>query len=97
MNLKLTANALCAVEQSVKKPFVDIIAELESEGGASLSTLRALLAAGIAVGRYPNMPFLHLDTDEAGRVLDERGIHAVATEVGKALRAYFDTVRAARG
>lgn len=97
MNLKFNANALCAVEHSLKKPFVEIIQELESETGASLSTLRALLAAGITHGRYPSLPVSYLNLDEAGRVIDERSIDAVAVEVGKALRTYFDDVRAAHG
>ncbi|WP_172350836.1 hypothetical protein [Mesorhizobium sp. NZP2298] len=51
MNLKFNANTLVAAERSAGKPFVDIVAELNSDDGASLTTIRALLAAGVAGAR----------------------------------------------
>ncbi|OQM77570.1 hypothetical protein [Manganibacter manganicus] len=95
MNLKINANAICAAERALGKPFVEIITELEAKEGPALSTLRALLAAGLATARWPNFPVLYIDEHEAGRLIDEHGIDATAAEIGGALRGYFDTVRAA--
>ncbi|MFC3207204.1 hypothetical protein [Aquamicrobium soli] len=97
MNLKFNANALCAVERALKQPFAAIIAELESEAGPALSTLRALLAAGIASAKWGDFVTVAMDEAEAGRLIDQRGVDAVALEVGKALREYFVTVGLARG
>ncbi|MBZ9984745.1 hypothetical protein LB521_26805 [Mesorhizobium sp. BR-1-1-8] len=87
MNLKFTANTLVAAEKSAGKSFVDIIAELDSKSGASLTTIRALLAAGLAGANSNYLVFL--DDHGAGKVIDERGIDVVAVEIGKALRTYF--------
>jgi predicted ATPase len=46
MNLKFNTNVLAAAEQSLRKPLITILEELESEEGVSLTTLRALVAAG---------------------------------------------------
>jgi hypothetical protein len=92
MNLKFNANAICAAERALKMPFVEIVGELESEAGPALSTLRALLAAGITGARWRGTPFVFLDVHEAGRLIDERGVSAIAADVGKALREYFISV-----
>jgi hypothetical protein len=92
MNLKFNANVICAAEHSLKKPFVEIVGELESADGPALSTLRALLAAGLSGKRWSGMPTVFLDIHEAGRLIDERGVDAVAADVGKALREYFISV-----
>lgn len=97
MNLKLNANGLCAVERALNKPFTAIIAELESDPGPALSTLRALLAAGIASAKWGDFVTIAMDENEAGRLIDQHGVDAVAVEVGKALRTYFDEVRIANG
>ncbi len=90
MNLKFNANGLAAAEKSLGKPLVAILAELESEDGTSLSTLRALVAAGRMGALYANLPAVFLDEFAAGRLIDEHGTAKVAEAVGKALRAYFE-------
>jgi hypothetical protein len=92
MDIKFTANAICAAERALKKPFVEIVGELESEAGPALSTLRALLAAGISAAKWQGLPVALIDEHEAGRLIDERGVDAISADVGKALREYFITV-----
>ncbi|WP_315924832.1 hypothetical protein [Mesorhizobium sp. SP-1A] len=90
MNLLFNTNSICAAEAALGRPFVDMIAELESRSGPSLSTLRALLAAGVMAAQYPKMPYAFIDVEQAGRLIDEHGVPAVGAEVGKSLRAYFE-------
>ena len=94
MNLKFDTNVLAAAEESLRKPLVAILAELESEEGASLSTLRALVAAGTYRTKYPSMDFLPVILDEpsAGRLIDDGGTTAAAEAVGKALREFVEQV-----
>ncbi len=90
MNLTYTANTLCAAEKSAGKPFIAMIAEMESDEGVSLTTLRALVAAGRAGDLYGAMPVVFLDEMSAGKLIDDHGTEACAEAVGKALRAYFE-------
>jgi len=90
MNLTYTANTLCAAEKSAGKPFIAMIAEMESDEGVSLTTLRALVAAGRAGDLYGSMPLIFLDEMAAGNLIDDHGTEACAAAVGKALRAYFE-------
>lgn len=89
MNLTFTANTLCAAERAIGKPLVAILAELESDAGASLTTLRALVAAGRHGAMYASLPAVYLDEFSAGRLLDEHGTTASAEAVGKAFKEYF--------
>lgn len=89
MNLTFTANTLCAAERAIGKPLVAILAELESDAGASLTTLRALVAAGRHGAMYPTMPVIYIDEPAAGRLIDDRGTTASAEAVGKAFKEYF--------
>lgn len=90
MNLTYTANALCAVEEKLGKSLVSILAELELEEGASLTTLRALVAAGRHGAMYAAMPATFLDEHTAGRLIDEHGAASCSGAVGKALKTYFE-------
>ena len=92
MNLRYNANVLCAVEHAVRKPLVEVLAELESDGGTSLSTLRALVAAGQYGATFPNFPATMLDEYQAGHLIDKHGTAACAEAVGKALKSYFSKV-----
>jgi hypothetical protein len=103
MDIKFTANAICAAERVIGKPFGAIIGELESEDGASLSTVRALLAAGRVGARYADMSTIRLDhfvafeEAAAGTMIDAEGVDAVAAALGTALREYFAPAVAANG
>lgn len=90
MKLVFNANGLAAAEQSLRKPLVAILAELESEEGCSISTLRALVAAGRMGALYANLPAVFLNEFEAGHLIDEHGTAKTAEAVGKALKAYFE-------
>jgi len=89
MNLKYNANVICAAEKALNKRFVEILEELESKEGASLSTLRALLAAGVSGAQYPGGMFDFIDTARAGSLIDQHGVDVIAADIGKALRGYF--------
>lgn len=93
MKLNFTANALTAVEAALGKPLVAVLAELETEEGASLTTLRALVAAGRFGALYPKLPAAFLDEHSAGRLIDEYGPAVAAAAVGEAIEEYF-SVRA---
>lgn len=90
MNLAYNTNLLCAAEKSAGKPFIAMIAEMESDEGVSLTTLRALVAAGRAGDLFGAMPVVFLDEMAAGKMIDVHGTEACAEAVGKALRAYFE-------
>jgi len=100
MDLKFTANSVCAAERALGKSFGDILAELDSDQGASLSTLRALVAAGQLGDKYAGLHPMFLsvlrpDEYEAGKLIDAEGVEVAATAVGTALRGYFASVMGA--
>ena len=90
MNLTYNANVLCAAERVVGKTMIAICTELESDDGVSLSTLRALVAAGRAGAQYGDGILVHLDEFAAGRLIDQHGNGACVEAVGKALKAYIE-------
>lgn len=93
MKLVFNTNVLAAAELSLRKPLISILAELESEEGCSLSTLRALVAAGRYGVEYPRRHSffpVFIDETTAGRLIDEHGTGTAAEAVGKALKAYLE-------
>lgn len=95
MKLVFSANAFANAEKTAGKSLADIITELNSDAGASLTTIRALLAAAVTEAEYPKFPWAIPDVYAAGKLIDEHGIETVAMEIGKALRSYFDKQRGA--
>lgn len=102
LNLRYTVNVMCLAEASLGKPLSVIFEELESEQGASLMTLRALVAAGrvhlntpfrtaLVPGiNAPLTPFY--DENAAGKLIDDHGINEVAGQVGVAIRGFVKKI-----
>lgn len=98
IDLRYSVNALCAAERSLGKRTVDIIEEMESDGGPAVQTLRAMLAAGL-LWKDPMAKFAmnnpqafgapHLPLGEAGLLIDQLGVNAVSADVGIALGAFL--------
>lgn len=100
LNLTFTVNALCVAETRLRKPLVAILEELQSEEGASLNTLRALVAAGRIAHTHPAYAAAGFDgaigacynQAKAGEIIDRHGIDFVAAAVGTSLRAFVGTI-----
>lgn len=90
LTLTYDANKLCDAERLAGRPLAAMLAELESDEGASLTTLRALYAAGMINVSYPYLPAGPWHAEMAGRAIDRHGTARCAEAVGKGLAAYFD-------
>ena len=89
INLKFNANVLCAAEKYAGEKIVEILEDMDSEAGISLTSLRALVAAGRAGAAYPStFPIAFLDEHAAGILIDSHGTAETAVAVGQALRDY---------
>lgn len=98
IELRYSVNALCAAERSLGKRTVDIIEEMEREGGPSINTLRTVLAAGL-LWKDPMAKFAmnnpgmvgapQLKLGEAGSLIDQLGVNNVSIDVGTALGAFL--------
>lgn len=97
LRLRFTVNTLCLAEASLRKPLAAIFEEVQSDAGAELRTLRALVAAGrvhlnpmAAAAEIPGYGVslaLYYDETAAGQLIEKHGIATAAEQVGKALAA----------
>lgn len=104
--LKFTyeVNGLVLVERYLGRKFADIIAEMRSESGLSLNTLRALVAANSGTVTFGGASYWsspHVSADiayaeyeqrrlgRAGVTIAEHGIQKTAEAVGAGLRAFL--------
>lgn len=97
LNLKFDINALCVAEALTGKKAVEILDEMEAQEGTSLSTLRALVAAGrVYSSPYAKMPFINMvglaDERAAGMLIETVGLNVTAAAVGEALQQFFQTL-----
>lgn len=88
------ATRFLAVEKRLGRSLTAIVAELSSEDGASLTTLVTLAAAG-RLGRNVDTPYmadlyLEIEMNAARKLVEQHGIPAVATAVGKGMREALD-------
>lgn len=97
LDLHYTVSTCCLAEASLGKPLASIFEELQSEEGASLKTLRALVAAG-RVHKFPGYAIANhmggmlqqcFDEVAAGKLIEKHGLDAVASQVGLALGAFI--------
>jgi len=98
LQLKYSVNALCVLERTLGRRTVDIIQELEVDGGPAIDTLRAVLAAGLvwkdrmaqfALRSQGMMGMPRLNVEEAGDLIEREGMHRVSLFVGRALGAFL--------
>ncbi|MBL8576133.1 MAG: hypothetical protein JNK47_02820 [Mesorhizobium sp.] len=98
LGLSYTTNKVAALEVHVGRSISEIIAELQSEKGASLATLRAAVAAGRI--RFPDALIGHIavqmELGDAGRLIDEYGTAVVGSAVGAQLGDFLRTLSAER-
>lgn len=84
--MRFSINRLVVVEGILRKPIREVLEEIQSEAGASLATLRAL----VAVGRM-RYDFAHsavapcVDLSEAGLEIERVGVEVAGQRVGAAL------------
>ncbi len=104
LQLHYTVDALCLAEESLKKPLAAIFEEVQSEEGAELRTLRALVAAGRVhlASIAPATRYLGIDIRgpafselQAGKLIEKHGIAVVAEQVGTALAMFVAKVSGA--
>lgn len=90
LTMSFCINRLSAAEQTLGKRIVDIVEELEG-GAPSLTTLRALTAAGISP--YANL--IHgaalsgLDLKLGTEAIERHGTKACAEAIGAAMSAFL--------
>lgn len=105
LRLRFTVNTLCLAEASLRKPLAAIFEEVQSEDGAEMRTLRALVAAGrvhlepmaraaeVPGYSFPLAPYY--DENRAGQLIEKHGIAVVAEQVGRALAAFVARISGA--
>lgn len=82
---RLSFNAICILEDELKKPMDQIFKELDES--MSALTLRSIVRAGLmAAEGTPTSPM------DAGRMIDELGIDEIAEVITESVKASFPTV-----
>lgn len=101
LKLKYSINALCLLEKTLNKRTVDIIQEMEAEGGPAIHTLRAVLAAGLvykdqmtslAMNSNGMLGMPRLDVESAGALIENVGIGAASVQVGRSLGMFLSNL-----
>lgn len=101
LELKYSVNALCVLERTLGKRTVDIVEDLEADGGPAIHTLRAVIAAGwiwsdpfskLAMQAPEMMQEVRLNLPKAGNAIDRIGINEASRQVGRALGAFLRTI-----
>lgn len=93
--LSYNVNKVAAVEKTMGRPLSALVKELQSEDGASLSTLRALVAGGRM--RYPELDMsMTMELPLAGTMIDKHGTAAISGAVGRALGDFLKELSEAR-
>ncbi|QIB36546.1 hypothetical protein [Ancylobacter pratisalsi] len=90
LTIKLDVHRVVAVERYAGKTLNEILRDVESEAGMSLTVLRGMLAAGTQPGYLAAMEVgvCEPDRDRADALLARHGIAACAAAAGAAL-AHF--------
>lgn len=99
MKLVFDINSIVAAEQSLGKSLNEMLEEMQAERGASLRTLRALVAAGIMGAHTHRLPKARIDMsrhfyreDAAAEAIEVEGIENTVMAVSAALRTFLDRV-----
>ncbi|MEN5278176.1 hypothetical protein ABE527_14645 [Brucella sp. TWI432] len=101
LELKYSVNALCVLERTLGKRAVDIVEDLEADGGPAIHTLRAVVAAGwlwndhmakLAMGMPEMMGEVRLNLPKAGNAIDRIGINGASRQVGRALGEFLRSI-----
>ncbi|MFG1396136.1 hypothetical protein [Roseixanthobacter pseudopolyaromaticivorans] len=98
LTLAFDVNSIVAAETALGAKIADIIAELRSETGASLRTLRALVAASQIdkhMARYVSLPIREGEYRKATEIIERHGTGATTEAVGLALAAFLVTMQKA--
>lgn len=101
IELRYSVNSLCLLEKTLNKRTVDIIEEMEAEGGPAIHTLRAVLAAGLvykdrmaslAMESNGMLGMPRLDVESAGALIESVGIGMASVEVGRSLGMFLSSL-----
>lgn len=86
--MRLSINAMCNLEDSLKRPIDDIISDL-SQGNVNMSTLRAIAHA--------TLTDTHKDItlEAVGEIMSEVGVETVVAKLTESLRASFPEAKVA--
>ena len=101
LKFRFSVASICAAEAHLKMKLADILADMESDSGIGLRTLRALMAAGmpptmVSSSRLTDMMasmWFDDSIDKAARLISSRGVAACSAAVGTALGAFLITVQ----
>lgn len=86
--LSFSVNAICELEAELDKPVAEIIAAIQDPRQLRLSTVRALVWAGLR-DHHPD-----LTVQDAGTMITDAGIQNVVEKVGEAFRLAFPEAKA---
>lgn len=82
-SLRFTTNSICELEDSLGKPIMQIVSDMQGESGASMKMIRSLVWAALLDG-HPDM-----GPKEAGALIDEAGMETVTEKIGLTIQRFF--------
>lgn len=92
MQLTFSVESLVAAEKTSGKSLPEMLAELESEIGASVTTVQALVLAGIvnARGSFHIQTEMMLRHSRANELIEKYGIPASIAAIGAGLKEFTE-------
>jgi len=82
-SLRFTTNSICELEDSLGKPIMQIVNDMQSESGASMKLIRSLVWAALLDG-HPG-----IGTKEAGALIDDAGMETITEKILLAIQRFF--------